>query len=129
MASETNLPIYQATEAARPILKGSQPVLLQEAALREATRPSRRQRGERRAAPAFSAAAGGETFEALRAWRKEEATRQAVPAYVIFPDRTLEEIAARRPGNIDALASVHGVGASKLERYGQDVLRVLRQAG
>ena len=52
-----------------------------------------------------------------------------MPAYVIFPDRTLEEIAARRPGSIDALASVHGVGASKLERYGQDVLRVLREGG
>ena len=91
--------------------------------------PPRRQRAERRGAAFSGPPADGGTFEALRAWRKEEATRQAVPAYVIFPDRTLEEIAARRPGSIDALASVHGVGASKLERYGQDVLRVLREAG
>ena len=130
MAADSKFPIYQATEAARPILKGAQPVLLQESALREAARAPRRQRqGRDGPRPAFSGApAEAGSFEALRSWRKEEATRQSVPAYVIFPDRTLEEIAARRPGNIDALASVHGVGASKLERYGQAVLRVLRDS-
>jgi ATP-dependent DNA helicase RecQ len=132
MASDTNLPIYQATETARPILRGEQPVMLQEAALREAARATRRPRAGR----AASIAGVGFTdqpveagvFEALRAWRKEEATRQAVPAYVIFPDRTLADIAAERPRNLDQLASVHGVGASKLERYGEEVLRVLRSA-
>jgi ATP-dependent DNA helicase RecQ len=130
MASDTNLPIYQATETARPILRGEQPVMLQEAALREAARATRRPRAGR----AASVAAVGFTdqpveagvFEALRTWRKEEATRQAVPAYVIFPDRTLADIAAEKPRNLDQLASVHGVGASKLERYGEEVLRVLR---
>ncbi|HEY8613593.1 MAG TPA: DNA helicase RecQ [Roseomonas sp.] len=133
MASDTNLPIYQATEAARPILRGEQPVMLQEAALREAARAPRRQRAGRGAsAPAAGygdqpAEAG--VFDALRAWRKEEATRQSVPAYVIFPDRTLADIAAQKPRTLDDLASVHGVGASKLDRYGLDVLRVLREAG
>jgi len=128
MASDTSLPVYQVAEAARPILKGEQPVMLQEASLRAAaTRKPRRTRVPRAEAHA-GRSAGSAEFEALRAWRKEEATRQAVPAYVIFPDRTLEEIAAQRPRNLDALAEVHGVGASKLDRYGLDVLRVLREA-
>ncbi|WP_376100381.1 HRDC domain-containing protein [Roseomonas sp. CCTCC AB2023176] len=67
-------------------------------------------------------------FESLRAWRKDEATRQSVPAYVIFPDRTLAEIALAKPRTIDELAAIHGVGASKLDRYGLDVLRVVREA-
>jgi ATP-dependent DNA helicase RecQ len=68
-------------------------------------------------------------FEALRAWRLEEARRQQVPPYVIFHDRTLAEIAASRPGARQALAEVSGVGESKLERYGEAVLKVLQEAG
>ena len=67
-------------------------------------------------------------FEHLRAWRREEASRQGLPPYVIFHDRTLQEIAAVRPTSLDALAGVGGVGASKLERYGEAVLRVVRMA-
>ncbi len=67
-------------------------------------------------------------FEALRTWRKEEAQAQQVPAYVIFPDRTLAEIARSRPGNMAALAPVAGVGQAKLDRYGEAVLRVVRNA-
>jgi len=129
LAEDTSLPVYQATEAARPILRGEQAVVLQEASLREAARAPRRRRAEGRGAPARAAAPAEDgAFEALRAWRKEEATRQAVPAYVIFPDRTLSDIAAQRPRDLDELAGVHGVGASKLERYGDEVLRVLRSA-
>jgi ATP-dependent DNA helicase RecQ len=68
-------------------------------------------------------------FEALRAWRLEEARRQHVPPYVIFHDRTLAEIAATRPGTRQALAEVSGVGEGKLERYGEAVLKVLGEAG
>ena len=65
-------------------------------------------------------------FEALRAVRAELARRDAVPAYVVFPDRTLMEIAARRPGSPAALAMVRGVGPVKLERYGERFLAVVR---
>ena len=68
------------------------------------------------------------TFEALRTWRKEEAQAQQVPAYVIFPDRTLAEIARTRPGTMAALAPVAGVGQAKLDRYGEAVLQVVRNA-
>ncbi|WP_426957270.1 DNA helicase RecQ [Muricoccus radiodurans] len=124
-ASETNLPIFAATESARPILRGEEPVVLNAAAM-EAAKPRKRQRSSFQP----PAASGGDTaaFDVLRAWRKEEATRQSVPAYVIFPDRTLADIAAQRPRTLDDLAMIHGVGASKLDRYGLDVLRVLRDA-
>jgi DNA helicase II / ATP-dependent DNA helicase PcrA len=64
-------------------------------------------------------------FEALRAWRLRRATADGVPAYVVFHDRTLDEIARRRPGSTGELAAVPGVGPAKLERYAREVLAVL----
>jgi ATP-dependent DNA helicase RecQ len=66
-------------------------------------------------------------FEALRTWRREEAARQHLPPYVIFQDRTLAEIAARKPSDLPALRRIAGVGEGKLERYGEAVLKVLRR--
>ncbi len=65
---------------------------------------------------------------ALKAWRLQQARDQAVPPYVVFHDRTLLEIAARLPADLDALSQVSGVGAAKLDRYGQAVLQVLQSA-
>ena len=65
-------------------------------------------------------------FEALRDWRREEARTQNVPPYVIFHDRTLAELALARPASLDAVGRVAGVGAAKLDRYGEGVLRVVR---
>jgi len=67
-------------------------------------------------------------FELLRRWRAAEAKEQGVPAYVIFPDRTLASIAAAPPADRDDLLAVSGVGATKLERYGDAVMRVLTEA-
>jgi ATP-dependent DNA helicase RecQ len=64
-------------------------------------------------------------WEALRAWRLEEARRQELPPYVIFHDSTLAEVARRRPGSLAALAEIPGVGRSKLERYGAAVIAVV----
>ncbi|WP_317444820.1 DNA helicase RecQ [Streptomyces collinus] len=64
-------------------------------------------------------------FEALRAWRAEQAREQGVPAYVIFHDATLREIVARRPGSVRDLGTVNGVGEKKLATYGEGVLEVL----
>ena len=64
-------------------------------------------------------------FAALRAWRLERARTDAVPAYVVFHDSTLQKIAARDPKTLGELAKVPGVGPAKLERYGDEVLRVL----
>jgi ATP-dependent DNA helicase RecQ len=65
-------------------------------------------------------------FDALRALRRELATERGVPAYVIFSDATLAEMAARRPRTAPELLGVSGVGPAKLERYGDRFLEVLR---
>ena len=65
-------------------------------------------------------------FEALRAWRKDQASAQHVPPYVIFHDATLAEIAAARPLTLAALGKSGGVGQGKLDRYGEAVLKVVR---
>jgi ATP-dependent DNA helicase RecQ len=62
---------------------------------------------------------------ALKAWRLEQARLQGVPPYVVFHDRTLLELAARRPLDRAELATIGGIGAAKLERYGQELLGVL----
>jgi DNA helicase-2/ATP-dependent DNA helicase PcrA len=64
-------------------------------------------------------------FERLRAWRRERAQADEVPAYVVFTDATLELIAEHQPGDHRALAAINGVGPSKIERYADDVLTLL----
>jgi DNA helicase II / ATP-dependent DNA helicase PcrA len=65
------------------------------------------------------------TYQALKRWRLQRAKADEIPAYVVFHNSTLVEIAARRPTTISELASVPGVGPAKLERYGRDVLLAL----
>ncbi|HYX22075.1 MAG TPA: HRDC domain-containing protein, partial [Thermoanaerobaculia bacterium] len=60
--------------------------------------------------------------EVLREWRRQEAARRAVPAYVVFHDRTLVALAAARPATLDALSAIPGIGPAKLEAYGEDLL-------
>jgi ATP-dependent DNA helicase RecQ len=67
-----------------------------------------------------------ELVAALKGWRREQARQQGVPPYVVFHDRTLLELAARRPASLDDLAGIGGIGAAKLERYGASLLAVLR---
>jgi ATP-dependent DNA helicase RecQ len=64
-------------------------------------------------------------FERLRAWRAAMAKEQGVPAYVIFHDATLRQIAAEAPATLPALATINGVGETKLARYGQQILDTL----
>jgi ATP-dependent DNA helicase RecQ len=64
-------------------------------------------------------------FEQLRAWRGAAAKEQGVPAYVIFHDATLREIATRRPMTLVELGRISGVGEAKLARHGQAVLDTL----
>jgi DNA helicase-2/ATP-dependent DNA helicase PcrA len=65
------------------------------------------------------------TYQALKRWRLQRAKSDEIPAYVVFHNSTLAEIAARRPRTIAELSSVPGVGPTKLERYGRDVLEAL----
>ncbi|MFE6520578.1 DNA helicase RecQ [Streptomyces sp. NPDC057794] len=68
-------------------------------------------------------------FEALRAWRAEQAREQGVPAYVIFHDATLREIALAWPASVSELGGISGVGEKKLATYGEGVLEVLGSLG
>jgi DNA helicase-2/ATP-dependent DNA helicase PcrA len=68
-----------------------------------------------------------EGFDALKAWRLARAREDDVPAYLVFHNATLEEIAARRPRSLDELAAVPGVGPAKLERYGEGLLAALAE--
>ena len=67
-------------------------------------------------------------FDALRAWRAAAAKEQGVPAYVIFHDATLRELATRHPASVAELGTITGVGESKLAKYGDQVLEVLEAA-
>ncbi|GAB2698518.1 ATP-dependent DNA helicase UvrD2 [Thalassiella azotivora] len=67
-------------------------------------------------------------FEALREWRSRTAAEAKVPAYVVFTDATLVAVAETRPGDVASLARIPGVGPTKLDRYGEDVLAVLSEA-
>jgi DNA helicase II / ATP-dependent DNA helicase PcrA len=67
-------------------------------------------------------------FEALRRWRAERARADEVPAYVVFHDSTLHEIAAMRPQSREELSAISGVGPTKLERYADDLLAALGAA-
>jgi DNA helicase II / ATP-dependent DNA helicase PcrA len=80
------------------------------------------------AAGAVPAAVGG-LFDALKRWRRDRAGRDGVPAYVVFHDSTLAEIADRRPRTVVELLAVSGVGPSKIERYGAEVLGIVATGG
>jgi ATP-dependent DNA helicase RecQ len=102
---------------AKPILKGEQQLTI------AVPPPRRRARRER-----FNGAADP-LFDALREARRKLADEAGVPPYVIFHDSTLREIAARKPKNLNELATVQGVGAVKLERYGEAMLEALSTNG
>ncbi|WP_290885314.1 DNA helicase RecQ [Arenimonas sp.] len=116
------------TEASRPVLKGGQSVHLREESVRKREKGARAQRGGGAPAPVSLDAADQPVFEALRQLRADLAREQSVPAYVIFHDATLRAIAERRPATLEALGQVSGVGAAKLDRYGEQVLAALREA-
>ena len=106
------------TESARPLLKG-------EAAfeIRQPVKKGKRLKaGRGRIVPTGAEA---ELYERLRAWRADTARERNVPAYVIFHDATLLEIASRKPDSLEALGAVSGIGDRKLEAYGPDLLSLL----
>ena len=114
-------------EASRPVLRGEQPVLLRKDSMRR--RGRERERGESRTARAAVEVPSADRplFEALRGLRTRLAREQGVPPYVIFHDATLREIARQRPQTPGDLALIGGIGAGKIERYGDEVLDVVAE--
>ena len=120
--------ILKLTPASREVLKGTRTLKLR--------KPSEKVGKQRKAKRELSAKPAGETFanssnneivfQALREWRKGVAREHGVPAYTVFHDATLAEIARVLPGSLNDLRGISGVGATKLERYGEPLLKIVR---
>jgi ATP-dependent DNA helicase RecQ len=117
------------TDTARQVLRGEVPIILR---LPPQARPGRRLRktalGSRPlplAAAALNAPAQAR-FQSLKAWRSEVAAAHNLPAYVVFNDATLAQMAQEAPQSLEALAGISGVGAKKLQAYGAELLRLLQ---
>jgi ATP-dependent DNA helicase RecQ len=127
------------TDASGEVMRGARPVMLR----REPERPTRASKPARTSAGGSSSGGSGlsggkaaagtieldpaakNVFEQLRAWRAGAAKEQGVPAYVIFHDATLRQIAAEKPSTLTDLSKISGVGETKLARYGQQILDTL----
>ncbi|MEV5708173.1 DNA helicase RecQ [Actinoallomurus sp. NPDC052274] len=109
------------TDASATVLRGERQVPMRRDPARTAPKAAKAAKAGRAAAVELPEEALP-VFERLRAWRAATAKEQGVPAYVIFHDATLREIATRVPGSLAELSSVNGVGESKLAKYGQQIL-------
>ena len=131
--------VLRLTPACREVLRGERTICLRRASDRRGIRSTRGAIDRTRVtgAQAARALSGGAVaapddnthvglFQALRAWRMQVAREHGVPAYTVFHDSTLEEIARRRPASTEELSEVSGVGAIKLERYGTAVLDLVQ---
>ena len=115
------------TETARPVLRGEQEIWLRRDVEPATRKISKAERGAR-AREAFAGANDDPLWQALKAKRTELAKEQGVPPYVIFHDSTLLEILNRRPGSLQEMGKISGVGQAKLARYGDAFLQVLEDA-
>jgi ATP-dependent DNA helicase RecQ len=115
---------WRVTDEGRRVLRGEATIELR----KDPPAAAKSSRRDRRAAQASAIAndADAALLAALKALRSKLARAQQVPAYVVFSDRTLIELATHRPGSPGAMREIHGIGDSKLERYGVQFLEVIR---
>jgi ATP-dependent DNA helicase RecQ len=120
--------ILQLTPDAREVLSGRRILKLRKPS-EKLPRQRKLKRGAQSTLPARDAITGesGDVFQALREWRKGVAKEHGVPAYTVFHDATLQEIARLLPDSMDGLRGISGIGATKLERYGEPILNVVRE--
>ncbi len=113
------------TEEARPVLRGERQVQL-----RQYQKPVRQRRQSTRAKDYVESTLTADEqaiFDKLRWWRVETARKHNVPAYVIFHDATMREIAKNKPASLDDLRNVSGVGEKKLETYGEEIVSLIAE--
>ena len=115
----------QLTEGSRAVLRGEISVLLRESVSQKAEKRSRKSQAPSPAAANLNQEALVRYIN-LKAWRSEVAKEHNLPAYVIFHDATLALIASADPQSLNDLNGISGIGAKKLEAYGQEVLQVCR---
>ena len=110
------------TDSGREILRGGEMFEMRKEVLKKTSRKSRRVKAEAWSAPDDM---DQDVLDKLRGLRRQLASAQNVPAYVIFPDRTLMELASAMPATLEDMHGIHGVGEVKLQKYGQAFLDVL----
>ena len=133
LRSESEYSTLALTDSSREVLKGEVTLLLREAGAPAGRGKSGKSRGAKTGKSGGAAkppprpldAPALERFAALKGWRAGVAKEHNLPAYVVFHDATLAEMADLRPDSLDALAEISGVGARKLDAYGEQILRVL----
>jgi ATP-dependent DNA helicase RecQ len=133
LQSEGEYNTLQLADSARAVLKGEVTILLREH--RETPKGSGRTRRASGGGSSKSSGAsalqvqldpdGQARLDALKAWRSEVAREHNLPAYIVFHDATLAQMALQAPSTLDQLGGISGVGAKKLEAYGREILRVL----
>ncbi len=117
--TDEKFPTLRLTESSREVLAGERSVAMAEFHTVRAGGRTRRSRMDGDDVRVIDAPETQRLFEQLRALRKQIADEQGVPAYIVFTDRTLRDMAERRPCSMDEMAEVHGVGKEKLARYGE----------
>ncbi len=115
-----NYSVLKLTEAALPLLRGEKQFQMARPRVRKAPEVKDKIRG------LDELQYDTDLFDVLRSMRKEIADRAGVPPFVIFHDRTLAELAAHRPESLDDLLEIHGVGKSKCEKYGDEILETVK---
>lgn len=111
--------------------EGKLELALRSARLAPSTREARPTKRKRRAPQPPPRPLTKEEREAvgnLKKWRMAKANEEHVPAYMICPDRTLEHLVLERPATLEALNNIHGLGESKIARFGEEILTELRRA-
>ena len=111
------------TDAAKPVLRGAQPVKLRQ--YQKPVKPARSSSKPKGYVESDLSTFEQEIFDKLRWWRVETARKHNVPAYVIFHDATMREIAKAKPASLGDLRGVSGVGEKKLESYGEEIVELI----
>jgi ATP-dependent DNA helicase RecQ len=124
--SDGEYPVLRMGARSREVLRGFADVRLRQPAVRKADATAKRSAS--RTPLDDLAAYDRDLFETLRVWRRREAEERGVPPYVIFSDRTLRELARMRPTTHYELRGIYGIGDTKLEAFGDAIVRLVRDA-
>ncbi len=118
--------VLRLTDASRAVLKGEQRIELRRPTEKPARRREKTRGGGTRSERDLSLSGDDQQlFDRLRAWRSSVAKEHGVPPYVVFHDTTLHAIATARPGSLEALRSISGIGERKLANYGAAIVRLV----
>jgi ATP-dependent DNA helicase RecQ len=120
--------VLRLTDASREVLTGARRLTLRQAPVAKPADRRRRKAGAGHAAATATSPHEESVFQALRQWRREVAREHAVPAYTVLHDTTLREVAQRLPDSTARLGGIAGIGATRLARYGDAIIQVVRAA-